>query len=163
MSRSAHAKGKRRFHAKFAHARFIVIPYPVCNRYDLGMQIINICHGMCCPSLQWHRTGYRWANIAGGALVVWPGSYGPYSRTVVVIKLGAARRFADPSHTHNSDRRRGSESHTHDSDQLHGSESHTHTARVSRAGDDKRRARFWACGTWGGLAKALHARTHTAY
>ena len=27
MSRFAHAKGERRFHAKFAHARFIVIPY----------------------------------------------------------------------------------------------------------------------------------------
>ena len=120
MSRSAHAKGKRRFHAKFAHARFIVIPYPVCNRYDLGMQIINICHGMCCPSLQWHRTGYRWANIAGGALVVWPGSYGPYSRTVVVIKLGAARRFADPSHTHTT--RIGV-----------ADPSHTHTRLVSRA------------------------------
>ena len=113
MSRSAHAKGKRRFHAKFAHARFIVIPYPVCNRYDLGMQIINICHGMCCPSLQWHRTGYRWANIAGGALVVWPGSYGPYSRTVVVIKLGAARRFADPSHTHTTRIDVADPSHTH--------------------------------------------------
>ena len=63
MSRSAHAKGKRRFHAKFAHARFIVIPYQTCNRYDLGMQIINICHGMSCPNWQWHRTGYRWSPV----------------------------------------------------------------------------------------------------
>ena len=32
---------------------------------------------------------------------------------------------ADPSHTHDSDRRRGSESHTHDSDRRRESESHT--------------------------------------
>ena len=53
MSRSAHAKGKRRFHAKFAHACFIVIPYQICNRYDSGMQIINICltFNCCCKNI----------------------------------------------------------------------------------------------------------------
>ena len=87
MSRSANAKGKRRFHAKFAHARFIVIPYQTCNRYDLGMQIINICRGMSCPSRQWHRTGYRRSPVRTlPAAPLWC-DLGLWSRTVVVIKL----------------------------------------------------------------------------
>ena len=75
----------------------------------------------------------------------------------VAPALGAARRFADPSHTyiHTCTTRIGvaDPSLTHDSDRRRGSESHTHTRLVSRApvtmsgpnGDDKRHR-------WGGCA-----------